>query len=49
MQHVVPINDLKEHEQSEDCWCEPVVDGGVVIHNAIDEREKYETGERLLS
>lgn len=47
--HVVPVNDLREHVLCRSCWCHPTVDtdGGedVVIHNALDQREKYEYGE----
>lgn len=50
MIHVLPINDLRDHEESTYCWCEPRVewldesglpypDGPVVIHNALDGRE----------
>lgn len=45
----MPIDDLKEHEASENCWCKPKTEGSVLIHNSMDEREKYEEGERLLS
>lgn len=46
--HVLPINDLKEHDKNEHCWCRPVVDEyGNVIHNSMDQRELYETGELL--
>lgn len=44
--HVLPINDLKEHEESESCWCNPEYDEGVIIHNSMDRREEYETGKR---
>lgn len=40
--HVVPNNDLREHETSQDCWCRPVVDqqeSGVWLHNSMDRRE----------
>jgi len=43
--HVMPVNDLKEHEESRFCACRPVlekpVEGGgtVVIHNSYDGRE----------
>ena len=47
--HILPINDLREHEESESCWCKPEVDEGVIIHNSMDGREEYETGERELS
>ena len=52
--HVYPQNDLHEHEtEGEDCWCSPLVEyegaGKLVIHNSMDEREKFETGERKPS
>lgn len=41
--HVVPIDDLKEHEDK-DCWCEPRLiiedDFYIFIHNSLDRREK---------
>ena len=43
--HVVPINDLRDHVTSVDCWCSPIInDDGIVIHNSLDGREKYENG-----
>lgn len=49
--HVYPADDLKEHTtEGKNCWCNPIVDDeGVVVHNSMDGREKYETGERKLS
>ncbi len=47
--HVVPVNDLREHscDVSKPCWCNPEVsEDGVVVHNSMDGREAYETGER---
>ena len=44
--HVVPLDDFKIHEISADCWCNPEDDGGIIIHNAADSREDYETGKR---
>lgn len=42
--HVIPINDLKEHECSEQCWCAPTLDaeadGLVYIHHSLDGRER---------
>lgn len=42
--HVVPLNDLREHEYSADCWCEPLLDdeaGGLVyVHHSLDGRER---------
>ena len=44
--HVYPINDLMDHKtDGTSCWCNPDIDDGVVVHNAMDRREKYETGE----
>jgi hypothetical protein len=43
--HILPINDIREHEESIDCWCEPEEDiNGVIIHNSADGREDYEVG-----
>jgi hypothetical protein len=40
--HIVPEDDLKEHE-CEDCPCNPVVnEGGAVVHNSFDNREATE-------
>ena len=41
--HVLPINDVVEHEESEDCPCEPRIEGDgprfIIIHHAFDRRE----------
>ncbi len=48
--HVYPINDFKEHfTDGRLCWCGPKSERGLVIHNSMDGREKYETGERKPS
>jgi len=52
--HVIPLNDLKEHKDTDiDCWCQPRIEyegnGEIVIHNSLDGREGFETGERKLS
>lgn len=47
--HVMPIGDLREHKYSKECWCKPIYDEEVYVHNSMDEREKYETGERKLT
>lgn len=45
--HVVPINDLKEHVLTINCWCNPEEqEEGVLVHNAADGREDYENGKR---
>lgn len=49
--HVVPVNDLREHQHNGSCWCKPRHDddslGNVWIHNSMDGREAFENGERL--
>ena len=45
--HVSPINDLVDHVDDEDCWCEPKIetftDGRrVIVHNSADSRELIE-------
>jgi len=48
--HVIPSNDLREHDTSIRCWCHPVEDeDGLVVHKALDAREAFETGERKPS
>ena len=42
--HVIPRGDLKDHATYA-CWCGPVEDNGVIIHNSMDRRELYERGE----
>ena len=36
--HVYPVNDLREHSIT-DCWCSPIDDDGIVVHNSLDGRE----------
>jgi len=50
--HVIPVDDTKPHETTENCWCAPVRDDEppyALIHNSADGREKFETGERKPS
>jgi hypothetical protein len=50
--HVIPVLDLRNHESSKDCWCKPQQDDeneSLWIHNAMDEREYFERGERKPS
>ena len=50
--HVVPINDLREHSTDSEnpCWCRPeTTEDGIIVHNSMDQRELYETGERKMS
>ncbi len=47
--HVVPLNDLREHTASTDCWCKPTEDEGwpdVWVHHSMDRREEYEEGRK---
>jgi len=44
-QHVIPKADMRPHRHSVDCWCRPMLDEedpAVMVHNAMDEREKAE-------
>lgn len=50
--HTYPLNDLREHEvDGKPCWCNPRIeeDGDLIVHNAMDGRELFETGERKPS
>ena len=51
VQHIVPVNDLYEHELILSCWCKPTIDDAdfIAIHNSADQREKFERGERKPS
>jgi len=46
---VLPIDDLRAHQLSEKCWCRPIFIDGIEVHNALDERDKFERGERKTS
>lgn len=49
--HVVPLADLRDHDVSRHCWCRPDEDDetlGLFIHHALDQRERYATGELKL-
>lgn len=39
--HVVPLDDLREHEASPDCWCKPVAldYDRIWVHPSMDRRE----------
>lgn len=49
----IPIDDLRPHISGEKCWCKPenfqvaCSDGGMWMHNALDQRERYENGAPL--
>jgi len=44
--HVLPMKDLREHDETRTCWCHPKVErveGGVVVtHHSADGRELVE-------
>lgn len=45
--HVMPLEDLREHVDTESCWCCPRRDfdeDDVIVHKAMDNRESYEEG-----
>jgi hypothetical protein len=50
---VYPVNDLRDHDLNGNCWCKPTLedDGSepIWIHNSMDGREAFETGERQPS
>lgn len=53
-EHVYPMDDYRPHELDGDgrCWCKPVFDAHnpvIVVHNAMDGREAFETGARRVS
>lgn len=48
--HVIPRDDLRDHDASDSCWCRPTRDADVdeiVIHRSMDGRESYEEGRAL--
>lgn len=42
---VKPLDDLRPHDDGPGCWCAPTEVEGVIVHNALDQRELYERGE----
>jgi len=47
---VWPLNDVREHEiDNPNCECGAWFDGSLLVHDAFDERQKYERGERKMS
>lgn len=46
------VGDAREHTTTRGCWCKPTRDTekrDVWIHHSVDQREKFETGERKPS
>lgn len=46
---VVPLDDVREHRLGPGCWCAPRLDGSTRVHNSLDGRERFESGERRPS
>lgn len=47
-EHLIPLNDCKNHRVDCQCWCNPTLnDENRWVHNSVDGREEYEHG-RLL-
>lgn len=49
--HIIPDNDLREHEADRGCFCNPKMDPNcpnVFIHNSLDRREFYEENPELI-
>lgn len=45
--HVLPLNDLRDHQELPTCWCKPTPDAeepSVLVHHSMDRREEYEQG-----
>ena len=52
--HVLPINDIEEHEESSTCKCEPRAEKQengniIIIHNSFDGREGVEWTNEILN
>ncbi len=51
--HVLPIDDIKQHEETTTCQCEPKVlhENGnmVIVHNSFDGREGIEWANEILN
>ncbi len=45
---VVPRADLRPHVSGMVCWCKPMDDEGVIVHNALDGRERLERKEQAV-
>lgn len=49
--HITPMEDLRPHDLGAGCWCRPVEDTEfphIWVHQSLDGREAYESGERAL-
>lgn len=46
---VMPRDDLREHAFGWKCWCKPFDEDGIIVHNSMDGRERFERAERKAS
>lgn len=37
---IIPLDDLREHASGVVCWCKPQIENGLIVHSALDGREK---------
>lgn len=44
VRHVIPAEDVREHEPLAKCWCAPTEDDGVLVHHATDEGDGLKRG-----
>ncbi len=45
--HVLPNNDLRDHIDTDECWCSPIeVEDDVWVHRPLDGRDEYERGRK---
>lgn len=45
--HIIPVDDLKDHDESQYCHCDPRIEPGdhgcnMIVHNSYDGRELIE-------
>jgi hypothetical protein len=48
--HVIPVDDLRCHDEHPNCWCSPFQDDEEPLmwgHNSMDGRERFEQGRAL--
>lgn len=46
--YVLPVEDLRPHEEGAECWCGPTKDPdfNLWLHHSMDRREEYENGRK---
>lgn len=52
--HILPVNDIKEHDESSVCNCEPkteIQENGdiLIVHNSYDGREAIEMANEIIN